>query len=150
MMMKLKIVLGDWSNDGHGKTSDYYIEVNKTIDEMNAAYQKSKKKFDFVNNVASEYEDSKIMSLDAEEFFMKRGFDFDTLETLQEKFSYSIKLEDVIIDGVVEDSIPLYEQDYVKLLIFHIGCELEDFTWKFVNEDVKQLDTNDYMGYGLF
>ena len=33
MKFKIKLIIGDWSDDGHGKYEDFYIECNKTRDD---------------------------------------------------------------------------------------------------------------------
>jgi len=40
-MNKMYLVLGDWSDDGHGKYEKVLVEVNKTIEEVQNAYKNS-------------------------------------------------------------------------------------------------------------
>jgi len=35
---KFKIPIGDWSDDGHGKYVDYFIESNKPVEEVRELY----------------------------------------------------------------------------------------------------------------
>lgn len=37
----MKLVLGDWSDDGNGKTEEFILEVNKTVAEIQEAYKQS-------------------------------------------------------------------------------------------------------------
>lgn len=41
--MKIKIVIGDWSGDGHGESCAFLYECNKSIEEVREAYFKAKK-----------------------------------------------------------------------------------------------------------
>jgi hypothetical protein len=58
-------VLGDWSGDGHEKTSTFVYDSNKPLDELEAAYHKASSilGFDLINDVARDYEDSRIKTL---------------------------------------------------------------------------------------
>lgn len=38
-MYKYQIVLGDWSDDGHGKTSTYFIQSAKKLNELQNTYE---------------------------------------------------------------------------------------------------------------
>ena len=46
---KMYLVLGDWSDDGHGKTDKILLESNKPVEEVQEAYRNSCKlmKIDF-------------------------------------------------------------------------------------------------------
>tara|TARA_R110000787_G_scaffold44901_7_gene109822 strand:+ start:3411 stop:3875 length:465 start_codon:yes stop_codon:yes gene_type:complete len=50
--MKMKLVLGDWSDDGHGKSREVVYEVNATVFEVQEAYKESCKltKIEFNHN----------------------------------------------------------------------------------------------------
>ena len=40
-MVKVKLTIGDWSNDGHGNSEIYVYESNKTVKEIQKAYMDS-------------------------------------------------------------------------------------------------------------
>src|SRR5271165_5503940 len=42
--MKYKIIVGDYSGDGHGISDNFVVETNKTSSEINKAYEKCVKK----------------------------------------------------------------------------------------------------------
>lgn len=42
-MFKFEIEIGDWSNDGHGKTASFTLESNKDIDYIRTAFLNSAK-----------------------------------------------------------------------------------------------------------
>lgn len=56
-MNKFKIVIGDWSNDGHGRTDDYIISTNLSSKEIDAAYKKAVKfiGIDMVEELCRDY-----------------------------------------------------------------------------------------------
>jgi hypothetical protein len=39
--MKVKLLIGDWSGDGHGKSESIIFETNKTVEEIQQAYKDS-------------------------------------------------------------------------------------------------------------
>ncbi len=40
-MNKMYLVLGDWSDDGHGKYDKVLVEVNKTVEKVQEAYKEA-------------------------------------------------------------------------------------------------------------
>lgn len=58
----LKVILGDWSDDGHGKTKTFIIECNLSEQDLNRAYRAGVEiiGFDFKEEVASDYDDATI------------------------------------------------------------------------------------------
>lgn len=65
-MSKLKntinLVIGDWSDDGHGKTMNFTIVSNLTQRQIENAYEKGTKivGFDLTEDVASEYQNNTL------------------------------------------------------------------------------------------
>lgn len=43
-MSKVKLSIGDWSQDGHNQSEDFVYEVNKTVSEIRQGYKDSCKK----------------------------------------------------------------------------------------------------------
>ena len=130
MKTKFYLVLGDWSNDGHGKYEKVLLESNKTVKEMQDAYKASCKKtgvsFNINENytgikrsvedamkheVCTDYEDSKL-SEEVYEIF--KEFECQYLEDLEEY------LEEYWVD----------QESFINLLLWFIGLSLEDFKWK--------------------
>lgn len=60
--MLMYLVVGDWSDDGHGKTEKFLIESNKPIQEVRAAYNKGCKiaGFDLTESACINYLDNTI------------------------------------------------------------------------------------------
>ena len=58
------LVLGDWSDDGHGKTEKICLEFNKTVEEIQQAYKDSCKltgiNFHSADGLCVEYEDNSV------------------------------------------------------------------------------------------
>jgi hypothetical protein len=55
--------IGDWSNDGHGKSDLYYIESNKPVEEVREAHFKAKDITGIdIEKIANRYEENSIES----------------------------------------------------------------------------------------
>lgn len=64
-MDKITLVVGDWSDDGHGKIENVYIESNLSAEEIYKAYKDGCKivRFDLSEDIARGYEECE-MSVD--------------------------------------------------------------------------------------
>lgn len=62
MKNTINLVVGDWSDVGHGKTEAVTIESNLTTEELKKAYKKATKLlgFDLVEHCCEDYEDNKL------------------------------------------------------------------------------------------
>lgn len=62
MIMRQKVEVGDWSNDGHNQSDTYIIEVPEGVD-VAAAYKRAVDKLGFaLENYCTGYEDNKFPS----------------------------------------------------------------------------------------
>jgi hypothetical protein len=142
-MKKIKIEIGDWSNDGHGQSEIVTLLSNRTIQELEVLYKKSCELtgLQFTTNgdesgrnrdwqemnkwkVLQDYEQSTITDFQIEEFA-----------------KYGIVIEDPEFEGDVERFTELFLQ-FLKL-------SDSDFKWEILEgteEEVLQL----YIGYGIF
>lgn len=114
--MKFKITLGDWSDDGHGKTQVFILETNAlTIEEVREAYFKAIEitKFDFSSKVCSKYEErypkesvvERLKDIGIE--IPPEYWETDDLLTALIKF---IQIgEPVLTFTIVKDAIPSFE-----------------------------------------
>lgn len=59
---RVKLVVGDWSGDGHDKSEDVYCNSNKPLIEVEAAYGKGCQRlgFDLIKDYCEAYEDDRI------------------------------------------------------------------------------------------
>ena len=161
-MERIDIVLGDWSDDGHGESEKYPILVNKSKKEMQDAYKASCKALgisfnhneDFTGlegsydeqrdrQICSEYEDSRL-SEHVIEVLREHGCDvmfngYNLVDTIEEE------------EFVSEDML-------VALLMWFIKYSMPDFEWKKVDEKDSIPTFNGFwddnlnvqIGYGLY
>lgn len=161
--MKIKITIGDWSQDGHNQYDESVFESNKTVEEIQDAYKASCKLtgIQFNHNedytglklgyrspflICTEYEDSKISA--------------EALEILK-KHNVTVFIDDD--NGDDEDPEYYLDQDsFLQLLIDFIKISLPDWTLEeaaFKKSELRTIpavngwwngNLNVQFGYGLF
>ena len=162
MKHKFKLVLGDWSGDGHREYVNRVIECNHDVKTMQEAYKASCKKFGFSFNhnddftgierdymeakkyqVCSEYEDNKVSE-----------------EVLQILDANNCPWRDLIDEKPPEDiseGATIYLDGFVKLLMWFISQSLDEkLEWKESSDEIPVLNgywdenLNIQFAYGLF
>jgi len=96
--MLAKLVIGDPSDDGHGRTDDYYYEINvETYSQLLSAYQRGVKicGVDLTKNICCEYEDSGIKISD-----LRKLLAHGVLELTEENLAFIA--EDIVADSFDE------------------------------------------------
>lgn len=145
----IKVVLGDWSDDGHGKTSTFIINSNRDTSNIEKAYKKGVAVlgFDFERKVAYTYEDSTI-KIEYLKSLIQTGFEWEATV-------YNLKTQDY--DDVVfskqndvsyetyEDSFCLDDESYLAMW-FHVA-KLGDPDLEYEIVKIQSLNIG---GYGLF
>lgn len=128
MKNKIDLVIGDWSDDGHGKLEIIKISSNLSLREIQTAYNKGKKivKFDPIENLCSDYEDRQFFAKDLQ---------------LLKKFGFSKEYE-----LNVEDEIMLNREDFTEIVLFVVSLGNKEFKYEFEIDD----DRWNIGGYGLF
>ena len=126
-MYRFKIVMGDWSNDGHGMKEDFVVESTHPETELRAAFRKSVDKMnigfdcnsDTKYHVACEYDDN-IVCKEVVDIFLENGLNEDDWDIEQ---TGEIRLTD-------PDSL-------VYMILWFISCSMpEDFKYEIVAEDI--------------
>jgi len=109
MTNKMYLVLGDWSDDGHGKSDKILVNVSHNVEQVRKAYEKSCKTLGFdIGEVCSDYEENTVS-----EKVM------DILKTLNYPGYQSLMDEDSCLDI----------DTYVDLWFWVIGLCINDFKW---------------------
>lgn len=158
--MKFKMIFGDWSDDGHGKTETVYVEVPDAITQemMRENYEKNKQRFGFgYNDFACDYEDGTISAKQVEvltnaglDFIQESDVDWDTLD-YKRPVVYKRDNGDYALSG--DDVMP---DSLLPLCMFIIGDGIPGWDWKYLEEDTPVLVggyeaiSRDFAGYGLF
>lgn len=129
----VKVVLGDWSDDGHGKTETLILRLrgrDLSDEALSASYQARVAELGVdLATVCQDYEDSSI----AEDFY----------EQLQEA-GFTPRHEDSMGFGpsVAVKTYSWKEDSFfpaIELLMFYTGATVEGFSWEVVREDIPLL-----------
>jgi hypothetical protein len=162
-MNKMYLVLGDWSDDGHGKYDKVLVESNKSVEEIQDAYKASCKltgvsfnhNEDFTERkrnykekqkyqIATEYEQGFNVSDEAKQALRDAGFD------VEKHFAY----------GMDEDNDQIEDNDVIFLYLWteFVKLSLPDLIINKIAEDNSIPVINGYwndnlnvqFGYGLY
>lgn len=84
------VTIGDWSDDGHGKTDTYLINSSLSKDDMEKAYKAGCEVigFDMVDSLCEEYEQGSIEK-EAVEAFASSGLDLLALADKWDREEYA-------------------------------------------------------------
>jgi len=127
----ISLVMGDYGGDGHAETRETIICSNLTPTKFQAAYQQASKQlgFDFINEVATEYEDSSM--------FVSR------VKKLREAGAEIVIEDEEYVSG---GKVSLSQDEYlaIYLAIIKIGNA------KFQYQKIEAKTQIDIGGYGLF
>lgn len=145
-MHNIALVLGDWSGDGHDKTSTTNIECNLTKKELEKAYKKGCKKvdstFSMYDNVAEGYGDRTI-SREHFDKLVKLGFKPDL--ACDEDYMDDDDSGDTD-ENDKSDGVQIWQEGFVEIWMFiaSLGTKTE-LLWKEVEGDSINIG-----GYGFF
>lgn len=139
-----KVVVGDWSDDGHGKCDKYTFECNAAIEDVQEAYLKAVKvskvalhddqKTKGVTCICCEYEDSKIQETEIEAL-KAMGVKFDFLEVKPRKN---------------EDSYDLSAKDVATLFVEMAKTQLgQHFEYKLIEDPIPTINGYWKKGFNL-
>jgi len=121
---KIKVVCGDWSNDGHGMTDSITIKSNLTKDQLESAYANGSNilGFDFKETVGKELEDNKMSQAEMD-LLHKHNIDVVVDEYYGKKGYYSLDTESYteIILGICKLGYPNFMHHKIETEEFHIG-----------------------------
>ena len=164
-MKEFKFVIGDWSDDGHGKYNYVHFRSNKTADEIRQAYWQAccdtqvafhhsdLTTMDTYNNMSKDmevsrikwrilcnYEDS-ILPVEVMRRFKTNGIDEDMFEEMSEADG-----SQRIVDA----------EELGKLLLWFISLPQEDFEYEIIRDEIESINgfwdksLNVGFGYGLY
>lgn len=169
-MEKFKFVIGDWSDDGHGKKDYVYFKSNKSANEIREAYWKSC----FISGVAFHHSDYGNMSRYnhmTKDYANKDGYieaikhrvlcdhDDNIISAVAMKSLRNFGLtENIFQDCSNEDGSHsiVNAEDLATLLLWFIGKSIDNFQYSIIQDKVECIngfwssDLNTGFGYGLY
>lgn len=129
--MRIELVVGDWSKDGHGISETFLFEVNLNKEQIYKAYKKGSKilGYDLIETKCRGYEESSVTELWWKEF----------LEATKTKD------EDYTVDGAYNGNISIYPETWAQM--YWAVCKLGDESLTY--EEVENDGRIEINGYGL-
>ena len=143
-MKKFKLIIGDWSNDGHGITSTVVFNSNLTIEELRELYFNQCQKYGrILEKIVSEYEESFITK---EQFDTLKNYGYDFYDGAEKELEDEGRFyidEDVFIDIFIW----FMKKDNPTLMLEITDDDVP--TFHFYGYDSKSRHIG-FFGYGLF
>jgi hypothetical protein len=129
-----KSTIGDYSDDGHGKTDTFVFKTNKTKEQLDKIHKSCNTKLGFrIGEIASDYEDNSIPRKIAK-ILLDQGFNLNQYIEYDEEENYTVDI----------DTLPQLWLSILK----HID---PSFEYEIVDDDlVSWLPWGDVPGYGCF
>jgi hypothetical protein len=136
-MNKLKLIIGDYSGDGHEKSETFYFLSNRTSSEIKEIIEKSNQltgiDFEHLFSYYEQYEltEEQISTLE------EKGIDFSKVI----KYSYDEFTEE-------RDEYGFSTDDAVNLFMEYLKLSDSELIINLTNDDYQEIDIS--FGYGLF
>lgn len=135
MKHEVKLIVGDWSGDGHGHRETFSIKSNLSLDDLKSAYKSGSEKIgiNLIQEVCEKYEDNKFPL----NIFMKIVEEIEKLGLAHEWSTDSSLFFD--------DELSFYEEEWVEIIldVCRIGNP------KFEYENLYQNNHWPIGGYGI-
>lgn len=138
-MYKFRIIIGDWSEDGHGRSEDFIVSSNLPVEIAREAHYRIKDVTGVdIENICSEYEEDEI--------------DEETVDVLK-GMGFQFENSSGIGDGIVSVS------DMARLWVFLLQKADPSLNLEIVDDDIPNLQFFGFdkkkrhigdVGYGLF
>jgi len=151
-MNKMYLVLGDWSNDGHGQSDKILVEINKKIEEVQDAYKDSCKLTGISFNGNIDYTETKRSWEIADQYKIAINYKESKLTNEVLEVLTKFKCPKEILENYNEEA---YEGTYIPLWFWFVKLSIPDLKYN-INEDIPCINgywnknLNVGFGYGLY
>ena len=153
--MKIKISIGDWSEDGHNQYEQFVFESNKPVEEIQQAYKDSCKLTGLQFNHNEDYTGLNLN-------WQHPEYDDRQICTEYEDGEVSQFAKDILSTHGLDVPEDFYEEEFLQLLIDFIKLSLPDLELveaSFKRSELKEIpalngwwndNLNVQFGYGLY
>ncbi len=153
MKNKMYLVLGDWSDDGHGKTDKVLYKVNHTVEKVQQAYKDSCRLTGISFNHNEDYTSRGRKLLDSKDYqicteYQRPDLSKEVMNVL-EKFKCplvkNLKASEFFVDDMFAD-----------LWWWFVSLSLNDLQWEEIEDETPVINgywnknLNVQFGYGLY
>jgi len=154
-MNKMYLVLGDWSEDGHGKSNKILIQVNKTVEEVQNAYKDSCKLTGISFNGNEDYTQINRLWVESSNYRIAVDYEEYKLTNEVKEVLKKFKCPKEIYENYNEEA---YDITYVALWFWFVSLSLPGLEYD-INEDDDGIpcingywskNLNVSFGYGLY
>ena len=132
MKYNITFELGDPSFDGHGRTEEYHITANHSVEDITEAYNKTTEVlgFDFIEKIGKDYDSNFWIPEEYTKKLLEFGIITDEYVTKKDETEHYGPPK-----GCYEFDNALLE--FVDIFFFIVKYSLPDFSWKSreLNED---------------
>lgn len=142
----ITLVLGDWSDDGHGKTEPFNILSNLNDEALLKAYKKGTKQlgFDLIKNSCNSNEDNAISQKHLD-LLIKSGL---TIKDLGITSDYDLKDAEEAFEEGNDEGLSIHTEIYTNIFLFIVKLGDKNFQWELLKGELNP--TINIGGYGLF
>ena len=167
--MVFKLVLGDWSNDGHGICREILFDCNYDLKTIQEGYRKSSKNLNIAFDTNAKYTEPKLKyGSDRHVWtdYQDSGISTEAFEVLRANNCFKnvcteSELDEIIKENIDDGNDEKYYFDFdsekcaIVIMNFIAVSMPDDFTYTIVEEDIPAIngywgDLNVQFGYGLY
>jgi hypothetical protein len=143
-MNKIRLVIGDWSLDGHNFIAERAVECSVSAEELAASFEKNSKMigFNLTKEVAVEHEDGTIKK---EHIDKLKEYNIDVLNIVLEENEHLKEALQKEIDNIPNTGHLQIEVNTFAAIYMEIATLNTEITWK----KIKMCELT-IGGYGLF
>ncbi len=154
-MQEFRLVLGDWSDDGHGKSDEILLRADKPVKDLQDAYKASCKLTGISFNGNDDF--TEIKREYAEQYKYQVCVDYEQNQLSQEVIGVLEKFKCPLLDVIKQAEHCIDQESFRDLLMWFIGLSL-DFKWEFTPKEKQPPALNGWwnknlnvgFGYGLY
>lgn len=154
--MRMNLVVGDWSDDGHGKSDTVAFEVNKTVDEVRKAYIDSVNKYGVAFHCTMDCGDTPTKTTDCEIAVDYGDYEFKGCARERLKDVWGTMPKEVQ-DELIASEYYLYNLElYTDIWWWFVGLSLDGLKVERVEDETPNINGfwqegfNIGFGYGLY
>jgi hypothetical protein len=153
-MNKMYLVLGDWSDDGHGKTDKELYSCSHTVEEVQQAYKDSCKLTGISFNHDEDYTGLNMDRVDKEQYSI--ATEYESREITEEVFKVLEKFNCPLCDYYKNTSSMHLDDSFEELWWWFISLSIPDIVYNKIKDEVPVINgywnknLNVQFGYGLY